>query len=63
MSEPEPALTVTLPETAGEPDPDVKTTDAPEELAAMIRPAPGTVAQGSSEPEPEPAPAPKQKHG
>ena len=43
-SEAEPAPALTLPATAGEPDPEVK--EAPsEELAQMIRPATGTVAK------------------
>jgi len=37
---------VTLPATAGEPDPDVKTAPA-DELASMVRPVEGTVAKGS----------------
>jgi sec-independent protein translocase protein TatB len=40
----EPAPAVTLPATAGEPDPEVKEADS-EELAKMIRPATGTVAK------------------
>lgn len=63
---------VTLPMTAGEPNPDVPTEDpvaADAELAAMIRPASGTVAKGAAEPAPTdgdkaPAPAePERKHG
>jgi sec-independent protein translocase protein TatB len=52
---------VTLPATAGEPDPDVPTDETVDDLAAMIKPASGTVAKGS--PEPDPDIAPKQKHG
>ena len=51
---------VTLPETAGEADPSTPEDHAaPEELAAMIRPATGTVAKGS---EPSPSPV-KPEHG
>ncbi len=56
-----PVAAVTLPISAGEPDPDVKTEDpiaADAELAAMIRPAAGTVAKGAAaeveKPKPEP---------
>jgi len=45
-----PTPTVKLPPLAGEPSPDVKTEEAGEELAALIRPAGGTVPKGSSEP-------------
>jgi sec-independent protein translocase protein TatB len=55
---PKPA--VTLPATAGEPNPDVHDTTAPEELAALIKPATGTVAK--TEPEAAPSEA-TQKHG
>jgi sec-independent protein translocase protein TatB len=51
--ESEPAPAVTLPATAGEPDPEVKEAGS-EELAKMIRPATGTVAKD------EPA---ERKHG
>jgi sec-independent protein translocase protein TatB len=51
---------VTLPPTAGEADPDVVTDDSSEDLAAMIKPASGTVSKGS---ESTPDPEPKQKHG
>ena len=51
---------VTLPATAGEADPDVVDhTTTPEDLAALIKPASGTVAKG----EPEPTTEPKQTHG
>ncbi|HEY1556312.1 MAG TPA: twin-arginine translocase TatA/TatE family subunit [Kofleriaceae bacterium] len=53
---------VTLPASAGEANPDVKDDTKPEELAALIKPATGTIAK--TEPEPEPAETePKQKHG
>jgi sec-independent protein translocase protein TatB len=55
---PKPA--VTLPATAGEPNPDVHDTTEPEELAALIKPATGTVAK--TEPEPA-APEATHKHG
>ncbi|NVB77841.1 MAG: twin-arginine translocase TatA/TatE family subunit [Kofleriaceae bacterium] len=45
----EPKQHVTLPELAGEPDPDVKTETDDGELAAMIKPAPGIVAKGEPE--------------
>jgi sec-independent protein translocase protein TatB len=51
---------ITLPATAGEANPDVKDTTKPEELAALIKPASGTIAKT----EPESAETePKQKHG
>lgn len=40
---------VTLPELAGEPDPDVKTETDEGDLAAMIKPASGTIAKGEPE--------------
>ncbi len=45
----EPKHGVTLPELAGEPDPDVKTETDEGDLAAMIKPATGTVAKGEPE--------------
>ena len=52
--------TVTLPASAGEADPDVPVEGAEdhtrEQLAAMIRPAPGTIAKSSVEAPTEPAP-------
>ena len=54
-AEAKPALK--LPATAGEADPDVPDTTEPEELAALIKPASGTVAK-TSDPEPTP-----EKHG
>jgi sec-independent protein translocase protein TatB len=61
-AEAEPRPAVTLPQTAGERDPQAAADDQLEDLAAMIKPAAGTV--GRSEAEPAPAePAPKQKHG
>ncbi|HTR54786.1 MAG TPA: twin-arginine translocase TatA/TatE family subunit [Kofleriaceae bacterium] len=55
---------VTLPATAGEANPDVKDETKPEELAALIKPASGTIAKSEPAPEPEAAAAePKQKHG
>jgi sec-independent protein translocase protein TatB len=49
-----------LPATAGEANPDVPDTTEPEELAALIKPASGTVAKTA---DPEPTPEPTQKHG
>ena len=40
------APTITLPPTAGEPDPDV-VSDGDDDLGSLIRPAEGTVAKGS----------------
>lgn len=62
--EPEAALEeagpkLTLPPVAGEADPDVRDDSSPEELAALIKPASGTVAKGEA----EPAPGPKSTHG
>jgi sec-independent protein translocase protein TatB len=58
---------VTLPQVAGEPDPEANTDDRPEELAALIKPATGTVAHGAAEaeaPKLEPdKPTAKQTHG
>jgi sec-independent protein translocase protein TatB len=60
---------VTLPMSAGEADPEIATEDpvaADAELAAMIRPASGTVAKGAAaEPDvaPKPADEPERKHG
>lgn len=45
----EPKQHVTLPELAGEPDPDVKTETDEGDLAALIKPAVGTVAKGEPE--------------
>lgn len=63
-SEPAPALT--LPPTAGEPDPDIAD-DHPDydELGHLIKPASGTVAKGQAAEPAEPASetAPKQEHG
>ncbi len=59
--------TLTLPDVAGEADPDVPDEVAVEEIGSLIKPAAGTVAK--HEPEPEPSAAsvpdaePKQKHG
>jgi sec-independent protein translocase protein TatB len=55
--EPKPAIT--LPPTAGEAEPAEEL--EPAELAALIKPAEGTVAK--STPPPLPPPTPKQKHG
>ena len=40
---------LTLPRVAGEADPDVRDDTSPEELAALIKPASGTVAKGEAE--------------
>ena len=50
---------VKLPPTAGEANPDVPDTTEPEELAALIKPASGTVAKTETQSESEP----NQKHG
>ncbi|MGE0868016.1 MAG: twin-arginine translocase TatA/TatE family subunit [Kofleriaceae bacterium] len=42
-----PAPTVTLPPTAGEPDPDIPPADDDDDLASLIRPAEGNVPKGS----------------
>lgn len=43
----EPKHVVTLPDMAGEPDPDVQDETGPDELGALIKPAAGTVAKSS----------------
>jgi sec-independent protein translocase protein TatB len=53
---------LTLPMTAGEPDPDVAGDASGAELADLVKPAPGTVAKGTGDGEPTPDPV-KQKHG
>ena len=66
-----PAHVLTLPETAGESDPDVKDETPVEDIGALIKPAPGTVAKndsGSSPSENEAQPPassdePNLKHG
>lgn len=61
LAEPKPVLT--LPETAGEADPDVASDDAGPDISSLIKPAAGTVAKGGAD---APAPVddePKQKHG
>jgi sec-independent protein translocase protein TatB len=61
-AEAKPALT--LPPTAGERDAEPPADDGVDELAAMIKPAAGTVGRSEAEPATaEPASAPKQKHG
>lgn len=60
LEEAKPALT--LPETAGEADPDV-VDDAPDaDLSSLIKPAAGTVAKGAETPAADDD-EPKQKHG
>lgn len=51
----EPKHVVTLPEMAGEPDPDVKDETPADELGSLIKPAPGTVAKNASSPNGVPA--------
>jgi sec-independent protein translocase protein TatB len=60
----EPKHVVTLPEMAGEPDPDVHDDTAAEDIGSLIKPAPGTVAKGDADSEPDADPdEAKQKHG
>lgn len=55
-----PAHVLTLPETAGEADPDVKDETSLEEIGSLIKPAPGTVAKNESPTTPD---EPNLKHG
>ncbi len=57
-----PAHVLTLPETAGEADPDVKDETPLEEIGSLIKPAPGTVAKNESQPPASPD-EPNLKHG
>jgi sec-independent protein translocase protein TatB len=58
LEEAKPSLT--LPETAGEPDPDAIDDGHDDDIGSLIKPAAGTVAKSEVEP---PAGEPKQKHG
>lgn len=57
-----PAHVLTLPETAGEADPDVKDETTLDEIGSLIKPAPGTVAKNESQPAASPD-EPNLKHG
>jgi sec-independent protein translocase protein TatB len=67
IAEPATPPAVTLPATAGDPDPAAAAGDiaAAEQLASLIKPADGTIAKGAAtaEPDLQPEPEPKQKHG
>ena len=58
LEEAKPSLT--LPEMAGEPDPDVHDDGHDDDIGSLIKPASGTVAKNEAEPTPD---EPKQKHG
>jgi len=55
---------ITLPVMAGEADPDFRDETAPDELAALVRPAAGTIAKGTSATaEADAPPEPAKRHG